>query len=123
MSLISRISAALSPERELEGLRAEVRRLKEALGADAQARQQQQRLLQVIVDSTQAALVLVGEVGNIIFTNPAARHLFFEGRDATGENFLQMLGNVTEPLRRALLSETDQIFTFEDAGDAETFHL
>ena len=34
-----------------------------------------------------------------------------------------MLGNVAEPLRRALLSETDQIFTFEENGASETFHL
>src|SRR5437870_5089561 len=70
-----------------------------------------------------AALVLVGEMGKIVFTNPAARYLFFEDRDARDNNFLQMLGNVTEPLRRALLSESDQIFTFEDAGESKTYHL
>ena len=34
-----------------------------------------------------------------------------------------MLGNVTELLWRALFSETDQIFTFEDAGGSEIYHL
>jgi signal transduction histidine kinase len=80
-------------------------------------------MLQFIVDGTPMAMVLVGETGNIVFTNPAARTLFFADRDAKGENFLQMLGNVAEPLRRALLSETDQIFTFEENGASETFHL
>ena len=86
--------------------------------------QQQHRLLQVILDSTPAAIVLVSEIGNIVFTNAAARQLFFDGREATGQNFLQMLGSVDEPLRHALLSETDQIFTFDnDGGDPETYHL
>ena len=123
MSLIRRISAALSPAGDPVALRGEIQRLTEALGADQEGRQQRERLLQIIVDSTPVAVVLVGETGNIVFTNPAARRLFFEDRDAKGENFLQMLGNVTEPLRSALLSETDQIFTFEDSGDSETYHL
>jgi len=123
MSLIRRISAALSPDADPAALRAEIDRLTSALGADAEARRQREEMLQVIVDGTPAALVLVGETGKIVFTNPAARQLFFEGRDTRGDNFLQMLGNVTEPLRRALLSESDQIFTFEDAGESETYHL
>ena len=85
--------------------------------------QQRQRLLQVIVDSTPAAIVLVSEIGKIVFTNAAARQLFFDGREATGQNFLQMLGAVDEPLRHALLSEADQIFTFDGGGDPETYHL
>jgi two-component system, NtrC family, nitrogen regulation sensor histidine kinase NtrY len=123
MRLLRRISAAFSPTDDREALREEIRRLTLAAGADVEARQQRERMLQIIVDSTPAALVLVGEVGNIVFTNPAARRLFFDGRDVKGENFLQMLGNVGEPLRRALLSETDQIFSFEEGGDSETYHL
>jgi two-component system nitrogen regulation sensor histidine kinase NtrY len=93
------------------------------LGSGTKTWQQPERLLQVILDSTPAALVLVSEVGNIVFTNAAARRLFFDGREAKGENFLRMLGTVSEPLRRALLSDTDQIFTFDDGGDSETYHL
>lgn len=82
-----------------------------------------ERLLQVILDSTPAAIVLVGEIGNIVFTNSAARQLFFAGREPKGENFLQMLSSVAEPVRRALLSDVDQLFTFEEAGEQETYHL
>jgi two-component system, NtrC family, nitrogen regulation sensor histidine kinase NtrY len=90
---------------------------------EAEGRHQRERMLQVILDSTSAAMLLVSETGTIVFTNVAARRLFFEGREAKGENFLKMLGNVSEPLRRALLSDTDQIFTFDEAGDPETYHL
>jgi signal transduction histidine kinase len=84
---------------------------------------QDDRMLQVILDSTPAAMVLVSETGNIVFTNAAARQLFFEDREPKGENFLHILDSVAEPLRRALLSDVDQIFTFEDQGEQETYHL
>jgi signal transduction histidine kinase len=80
-------------------------------------------MLQVILDSTPTAMLVVGETGNIAFTNAAARTLFFEGREARGQNFLQLLGLVSDPLRRALLAESDQIVTFEDDGQPETYHL
>jgi len=86
-------------------------------------RQQPERLLSVILESTPAAVVLVGETGRIVFTNAAARRLFFEDKDVTGENFLQMLARASEPLRRPLLSDTDQIFTFEEQGEHETYHV
>jgi two-component system, NtrC family, nitrogen regulation sensor histidine kinase NtrY len=123
MSLFRRISAALTPDGDPIALRQEIERLNAALSADLEARQHRERMLQIVVDVTPTAIVLVGETGNIVFTNTAARQLFFDGQEAKGENFLKMLGNVTEPLRRALLSETDQIFTFEESGQAETFHL
>lgn len=123
MTLLRRITAALSPDSDPLALRQEIERLNAAIGADAETRKQRERMLQIIVDITPMAMVLVGETGQIIFTNPAARELFFAGREAKGENFLQMLGNVSEPLRRALLAQSDQIFTFEENGESETFHL
>jgi PAS domain S-box-containing protein len=83
----------------------------------------QERLLAVILDSTPTAMVLVGETGRIVFTNATARELFFDGEEVKGQNFLQMLAAAPEPLRRPLLSETDQIFTFEDQGEPETYHV
>jgi two-component system nitrogen regulation sensor histidine kinase NtrY len=82
-----------------------------------------ERLLGAILDSTPAAMVLVGETGNIVFTNTAARELFFGGHEVKGQNFLLMLAKSPEALRRPLLSETDQIFTFEEGGEPETYHL
>jgi PAS domain-containing protein len=80
-------------------------------------------VLQVILNSTPAAIVLVNELGGIVFTNAPARRLFFEGHDATGQDFLQMLRTVSEELRLALSSDTDRLFTFHDGGDPETYHL
>jgi two-component system, NtrC family, nitrogen regulation sensor histidine kinase NtrY len=87
------------------------------------SRDQSERLLSAIIDSTPVAMVLVGEIGNIVFTNAPARELFFGGHEVKGQNLLQMLAHAAEPLRRPLLSDTDQIFTFEDEGGPETYHL
>jgi signal transduction histidine kinase len=80
-------------------------------------------MLLALLDSAPTAVVLVGETGNIVFTNAAARQLFFEGQDAVGANFLKMVADGSEPLRRALASDTDEVVTFDDGGDAETFHV
>src|SRR5262245_53060626 len=79
----------------------------------------EERLLAVILDATPAAMVLVGETGRIAFTNAAARELFFAGQEATGENFLGLLAAAPEPLRRPLVADADQIFTYDD----ETYHV
>jgi signal transduction histidine kinase len=80
-------------------------------------------ILQLILDAAPAAMVVVGETGIIAFTNASARRLFFEGREAKRENFLKMVASASEPLRRALASDTDQIFAFEDEGGPETYHV
>ncbi len=123
MTLLHRIWAAVLDGEDPESLRAEIRRLEAARSADAEALSQRERLLRMMVESSPTAMVLAGETGVIVFTNQAARQLFFEGREAKGENFLKMLAGAAEPLRRALASDTDEIFTFEDDGAPETYHV
>jgi two-component system nitrogen regulation sensor histidine kinase NtrY len=80
-------------------------------------------LLAVILDGQPGAVVLLAETGTIVFTNAAARALFFGGHEVTGQNFLHMLAGAAEPLRAPLLSDSDQIFTFDDGGETETYHV
>src|SRR5262249_17234200 len=103
--------------------RHESRRREGGHASDVEALSQRDRLLRMMVESSPTAMVLVGETGVIVFTNEAARELFFEGRDARGENFLKMLAGAAEPLRRALASDTDEIFTFDHEGGPETYHV
>jgi signal transduction histidine kinase len=81
------------------------------------------QLLRAILDGTRAAMLLVSDTGTIAFTNAPARELFFAGREARGDNLIQILATVSEPLRRPLLSEDDQIFSYEDRQGPETYHL
>jgi signal transduction histidine kinase len=80
-------------------------------------------LLRTVVETTPVAIVLFGDAGSIVFTNKAARDLFFEGVSVEGENFLSMIKRAPPPLRQALLSEGDELFSVEGAAGRETFHL
>jgi nitrogen fixation/metabolism regulation signal transduction histidine kinase len=90
--------------------------------ARAQASGQDQ-MLRTMVEGVPLALVLYGDSGRIAFTNAAARELFFEGRAVEGQNFLSMLQAAPAPLRQALLTESDELFTVEVDKENETFHL
>ncbi len=93
------------------------------LGATrAQAAGQDQRL-RTLLEGVPLAIVLYGDSGRIALTNAAARELFFEGRAVEGQNFLSMLQSAPAPLRQALLTESDELFTVEVDKESETFHL
>jgi nitrogen fixation/metabolism regulation signal transduction histidine kinase len=77
----------------------------------------------MIVDSAPTAIVVYGDAGAITYANAAARDLFFEGAPAQGANLLTLLGNAPDPLRKALLGGTDVLFTVEQDGERETYHL
>jgi two-component system, NtrC family, nitrogen regulation sensor histidine kinase NtrY len=83
------------------------------------------RLLELVLDASPEAVVLVGETGTLVYANAAARELFFAGRDVLGQNLLHMLAGAAEALRSPLLSGTDQIFTHDPGDDSGpgTFHV
>lgn len=108
-----RLGKALADARRLAGERDQERRTSADSG----------QVLRAIVESTPSALLVFGQSGNITFTNRAARELFFDGAEVEGQNFLSMVQRAAEPLRRALLSESDELFSVEAQGARETFHL
>jgi signal transduction histidine kinase len=108
--------AAAAARGEAAALRSEVTSRR----SDAERRD---ALIRAVIESTPVALVLYADGGRIVFTNDAARELFFELRPVEGENFLPMLDRAPEPLRRALLGDGDEIFTVEQEGAPETFYL
>jgi len=105
------------------GARSEVAALRTEVALRRGEAAQREALLRAVVEATPAALVLYADGGQIIFTNGAARELFFEAVAVEGENFLPMLDRAPESLRRALLAEGDEIFTVDQEGAPETFHL
>ena len=80
-------------------------------------------LLRTVVETTPVAMVLFGDAGDITFTNRSARDLFFEGMTVEGQNFLSMIERAPASLRRAVLSDGDELFSVDGAAGAETFHL
>ena len=123
MSLFNRLGAALSSDFDPAALRDEVSRLARALAQQEAAAAERQALLQTVLDAAPVAIVLLDDVGKIVFANLGARELFFEAKNPEGENFLRMLAGVPEPLSKALLSEADHIFSFGKEGESETYHL
>lgn len=113
--------------RASSGLRAQAQAKASALAASLDAARREgaarERLLAAVVDSAPMAILLLDRVGRMLLTNTAANDLFFEGRDATGENLLLMLGGAPAPFRDALLGADDTLFTVDEAGAAETYHM
>jgi two-component system, NtrC family, nitrogen regulation sensor histidine kinase NtrY len=94
-------------------------RLEEQQGAGAR----REGLLRTVVETTPVAMVLFGDAGDITFTNRSARDLFFEGIAVEGQNFLSMIERAPESLRRAVLSDGDELFSVDGPAGRETFHL
>jgi nitrogen fixation/metabolism regulation signal transduction histidine kinase len=80
-------------------------------------------LLRTVVEATPVALLFYGDAGDIRFANAEARRLFFEGASPEGQNFLRLVSEAPEGLRRALLGDSDELFNVEISGQRETYHL
>ncbi|HEY8924145.1 MAG TPA: ATP-binding protein, partial [Polyangia bacterium] len=101
----------------------QVARLEARLAAEEAEAGEREEMLRSVMDAAPVAIVLLDEDGTIALTNVGARELFFEGAEPRQRNFLSMLSEVPEPLRKALLAETDHLFSFESDGEAETYHV
>jgi two-component system, NtrC family, nitrogen regulation sensor histidine kinase NtrY len=123
MDLLKRLDAALAGNLDAAALRDELRHVRQTLVSGNLSASGGGALLETIVDHAPSAIILMDEVGTIAFTNVEARQLFFEGTRPEGQNFLQLLARVAEPLREALLSESDHIFSAQLGGAHEHYHL
>lgn len=102
---------------------AKLRRVERQLIEARREHAQQERLLRTLVENAPMAIVLYGHTGRLIYSNAEARDLFFEGRTLEGENFLRLLDRAPEALRQGLLTESDALFSVEQEGQFETYHL
>jgi nitrogen fixation/metabolism regulation signal transduction histidine kinase len=84
---------------------------------------QRELLLDTVVQNTPVALVLTDASGRVTYANIAARHLFNEGRTLHGLDFLELLADAPDALRRAVEGGEDALLTVEMDGSEETFHL
>ena len=84
---------------------------------------QRELLLDTVVQTTPLALVLTNANDSIVFGNIAARQLFRAGRKIEGLKFGALLENAPQPLRDAVDSEVDTLFTVSEGAEAEIFHV
>jgi two-component system, NtrC family, nitrogen regulation sensor histidine kinase NtrY len=116
--------AMLAPAvRERATLASRVRDLEQSLAAAESERGQKELLFRTVVESAPMSIVVYGDTGGILYSNAEAREMFFEGRTLDGHDFLKLLKDAPEPLRQAILTENDLLFTVDQEGEAGTYHL
>jgi nitrogen fixation/metabolism regulation signal transduction histidine kinase len=100
------------------------REIADARRNELRAAADREALLRAAIDGTPSALVVFSEAGRISLANAAARELFFEDKDPQGADFVALLGNAPDALRRALTGEGDELFSVDDAsGERQTYIL
>jgi two-component system nitrogen regulation sensor histidine kinase NtrY len=85
--------------------------------------EQREQLLRSVVEATPLALVFYSDTGQILHANEEARRLFFDGNSPEGQNFLRLTAQAPETLRRALLGDSDELFSMDVDGQSETYHV
>jgi len=107
----------------LKAARAELRKSVADTAERDASRTEALTLVRDTLEATPFAILVFSEGGRIGLANAAARELLFEGSHVEGQNFLTMLDRAPLPLRHALLSDGEELFTIEKDGEAETFLL
>lgn len=84
---------------------------------------QRELLLDTVIQATPLSMVLTDRSGRIAYSNVAARQLLHNGRKLEGLEFAAVLAHSPAPLRDALTSGTDTLFTMDVGGEPQVYHL
>lgn len=95
----------------------------DALRRERQNLFQRELLLDTVIQSTTTALVLTDDADHVVFTNIAARRLFFDGRRMDGFTFQELLTERRPEFLQGVRDGTDGLFTVETEDEEEVFHL
>lgn len=97
--------------------------LGERLREERQSLYQRELMLDTVIQATPLALVLTNSSGAVMYSNTAARQLFFGGRRLEGGQFAGILEGVPLALREAIERGGDTLFTLELAGEPQVYHV
>jgi two-component system, NtrC family, nitrogen regulation sensor histidine kinase NtrY len=95
----------------------------EALRTERDRVRGREEVLRSVWEASPMALLFYSDAGRILLANDEARRLFFEGASPEGQNFLRIVAQAPEALRRALLGDSDELFSVELDGHRETYHV
>jgi two-component system nitrogen regulation sensor histidine kinase NtrY len=84
---------------------------------------QRELLLDTMVQNSPIALLLVDAADHIVYANLAARTLLNDGRAMNGFSFSATVAECPAPMREALASGSDGLFSVAFEREEETFHL
>jgi two-component system nitrogen regulation sensor histidine kinase NtrY len=117
------ISIALPQEPRLRALVSSYNELGALLREERQSLYQRELLLDTVIQTTPLSMVLTNATGRVVYSNLAARQTFLGGKNLEGMSFDELLRNAPEPLRQAVASEGDTLFTLDAGGESEIYHL
>lgn len=84
---------------------------------------QRELLLETVLQATPMAIVLADPRDRIVFANRAARELFATGGKPEGVRFAAIVERCPPAMAEALERGRDTLFTVEQEGERETYHL
>lgn len=118
-------SLSITPpaDAELRSLVEGYNSLGELLRSERQGLHQRELLLDTVIQATPLSMVLTNASDRVVYSNVAARQAFLGGRKLEGLSFGELLQSAPEPLRNAVASEGDTLFTIDSEGDSEIYHL
>jgi nitrogen fixation/metabolism regulation signal transduction histidine kinase len=96
-------------------------RLGEMLKTEHNDIYQREILLENVLESVPAAVLLLNEAQHVIFANATARELFFAKKKMEGLPLADVLARNPESVREALRAEGDILFSIDRGGSEETF--
>jgi nitrogen fixation/metabolism regulation signal transduction histidine kinase len=117
------VNVAAPSDAELSALSRAYNSLGDVLRRERLDLYQRELLLDTVIQATPLALVLVADGGRVVYSNIAARQLLHAGHKLEGLEFAALLASSPAPLREALASPGDTLFTMEIAGEAQVYHL
>lgn len=117
------VSVTATGPDEIGDLTAEYNSLGDSLRRERLNLYQRELLLDTVVQTTPLALVLTNANGHIVFGNIAARQLFRAGRRIEGLLFDELLAKAPQPMREAVESGVDTLFTVAEGAEAEVYHV
>jgi nitrogen fixation/metabolism regulation signal transduction histidine kinase len=117
------VSVAATPDVELSALTSAYNSLGEVLRRERLDLYQRELLLDTVIQTTPLAMVLVDDGDRVVYSNVAARQLLHGGHKLEGLEFEGALAVSPPPLREALGSGADTLFTMEVGEEAQVYHL
>ena len=117
------IHLAPRPGGELGELVERFNRAAAALGDERATAREKEVLLDTVIEAAPMALVLTDDQGRIVLANRGARETFSLPRRPEGESFAAVVAGGPPALVEALAAGRDALFTVDQEGEGETYHL
>ncbi|HEY6051341.1 MAG TPA: ATP-binding protein [Thermoanaerobaculia bacterium] len=111
------VRLAVSRSDELGDLVQLYNRMAEVLRVERNEIYQRELLLDTVLQGAPLAIVLVNELGRVVYANSSARRLLGGSKRLQGRSFTEVLAPSPEPMKQALESGGDGLFTWASAED------